>query len=655
MESKGTINPIQDPKITANELPKSTTAVEDQSNAESVPPPLRYSNRVLLKTILDRNDGGTGFVGQVMVIGGWVRTSKHIIKETHSAVPPRPEPQIPAVQERRLSKASPGPKDVSCVEMLQARIPLFRSIFKILAGGGGGCSPARGDKPSSPESRIQRLTTPPSTALLLVSDGSCPASLQVVLDSSVASPAIFLPIGTSLLVEGVLRPTAQTSGKHRVELHVQKLLHIGTVEQDKYPLSAKRVPLENLRDASHFRHRSNTVASVMRVRSSLTFASHTFFHNHNGGFLYVQVPIITTADADGFSSKFQVTTTMTKKGGDEFSVDDVNEAIKAKRNLVDELKKSESNREALVAAIQDLRKTDQLAAQLEAKQTKPAFHTTKNSNMINVADDYFSRQVYLTVSGRLHLESYACALGNVYAFGPRFRADRNANQKLQAAEMWMFEVEMAFSHLKDAMNCAEDHFKFMCKWILESCIGDMGFISGRIDKNCVNRLHDVITCSYERITYMDAVEILKKVTDKQFETSLVWGIDLTAEHLSYLADEMFKKPVMVYNHPRDLRPFHARLNDDLKTVATFDMVVPKVGKLITGSQSEERIHMVETRIKELGLPTAEYEWYLDLRRHGTVKHSGFSLAFDLMVLFVTGLPDVRDVIPFPRSIGKANN
>ncbi|CAI0441449.1 unnamed protein product [Linum tenue] len=664
MERRENLPATQDSKTNNHHQQQSESAAiaENQSRTQPAPPPFRFSNRVILKNILEGEDGGVGFVGRRIVVGGWVRTSKEIRKESAAA----PEQQLPAGG-GMVSRTSPGHKDVSCVEMLQARIPLFRSIIKILAGGshgafGGssGTSPVREKlPPASPESRIQR-PPPPSTAYLLVSDGSCAASLQVVVDSSVASPALFLPIGTCLLVEGILR-LPQSPGKHRVELSVEKILHIGTVEKDKYPLAAKRVPLENLREASHFRHRSTTVASVMRVRSALTFGSHTFFNN--GGFFYVQVPIITNTDAEGFSSKFQATTLLSgkedapAKGGDELSMEAVKAAIREKSSLVEELKRSESNREALAAAVQDLRKTDQLAAQLEAKQQKtpkPGFLTTKSSKL-NVAEDFFSRQVHLTVSGRLHLESYACALGNVYAFGPRFRADRYANPRYQAAEMWMLEAEIAFSQLEDAMNCAEEHLKFICKWVLEKCTGDMGFISNRIDKTCIDRLQATIACSYERIAYMDAVEILKKVTDKRFETSLVWGIDLTAEHLSYLADEMFKKPVIIYNHPRDIRPFYARLNDDLKTVATFDMVVPKVGKLISGSQNEERIHMVETRIKELGLPIAQYEWYLDLRRHGTVKHSGFALAFDLMVLFVTGLPDVRDAIPFPRTFGKANN
>ncbi|KAF2284571.1 hypothetical protein GH714_027211 [Hevea brasiliensis] len=221
--------------------------------------------------------------------------------------------------------------------------------------------------------------------------------------------------------------------------------------------------------------------------------------------------------------------------------------------------------------------------------------------------------------------------------------------------MWMVEAEMAFSELEDAMNCAEDYFKFLCKWVLENCSTDMKFVSRRIDKTRTNLLEAMISSSYERITYMEAVNVLKKVADRKFETEPEWGTELTSQHLSYLVDEIYKKPVIVYNFPKEFKPFYVRLNDDGKTVAAFDMVAPTVGKFITGSQKEERFDLLNERINELGLPKEQYEWYLDLRRYGTVKHSGFTLGFDLMVLFATGLPDVRDVIPFPRSSGKVNN
>ncbi|KAH9706311.1 Asparagine--tRNA ligase cytoplasmic 2 [Citrus sinensis] len=542
----------------------------------------RYSNRVLLKTILESGDGGLGLLNERVVIGGWVKTSKEVKKEP---MPPPPADDAAATSSKEKEKEKE--KDVSF------------------------------------------------------------------------SPSKIRPIGTCLMVEGVLKqPSVQ--GKHAVELKVEKILHIGTVDHDKYPLSRKRLPMDMLRDSAHFRPRTTTVASVMRIRSSLTHATHTFFQNH--GFLYVQVPVITTTDSEGFSEKFQVTTLFDKrekegpktaKDIEGVNLDILKASIKEKSNKVEELKRSESNREALIAAVQDLRKTNELVSHLESRDKllqAPSVKTDK----VNFSEDFFSRQTYLTVSGRLHLESYACALGNVYSFGPRFRAEKKESSK-HAAEMLMVETEIAFSQLEDAVKCADDYFKFLCKWILEDCSKDLEFVSKRIDMTCIDRLQSVISSSFEKITYTEAVKALEKVTEKIFETKLEWGVALTAEHLSYLADEIYKRPVIVYNYPKAVKPFYVRLNDDGHTVAAFDMVVPKGGTVITGSQNEERIDMLNTRIKELGLPREQYEWYLDLRRHGTVKHSGFSFGFDLMVLFTTGLTDVRDAIPFPRSLGKAYN
>ncbi|KAH9770885.1 Asparagine--tRNA ligase cytoplasmic 2 [Citrus sinensis] len=543
----------------------------------------RYSNRVLLKTILESGNGGLGLVNERVVIGGWVKTSKEVKKEP---MPPPPA-DFAGDAAAKSSKEKEKEKDVSF------------------------------------------------------------------------SPGKIRPIGTCIMVEGVLKqPSVQ--GKHAVELKVEKILHIGTVDHDKYPLSRKRLPMDMLRDSAHFRPRTTTVASVMRIRSSLTHATHTFFQNH--GFLYVQVPVITTTDSEGFSEKLQVTTLFDKreqegpktaKDIEGVNLDILKASIKEKSNKVEELKRSESNREALIAAVQDLRKTNELVSHLESRDKllqAPSVKTDK----VNFSEDFFSRQTYLTVSGRLHLESYACALGNVYSFGPRFRAEKKESSK-HAAEMLMVETEIAFSQLEDAMKCADDYFKFLCKWILEDCSKDLEFVSKRIDMTCIDRLQSVISSSFEKITYTEAVKALEKVTEKIFETKLEWGVALTAEHLSYLADEIYKRPVIVYNYPKAVKPFYVRLNDDGNTVAAFDMVVPKGGTVITGSQNEERIDMLNTRIKELGLPREQYEWYLDLRRHGTVKHSGFSFGFDLMVLFTTGLTDVRDAIPFPRSLGKAYN
>ncbi|KAJ6333997.1 hypothetical protein OIU78_010994 [Salix suchowensis] len=564
--------------------------------------PSKYSDRVVMKTILEPSDGRGRLAGDRVVVGGWVKSSKQGNKE--AAVP---EPQK---QTTEASNVSPRHKDVSCVEIFQTKIPIFRSIAKIF-GGGGSSHPVREKlEPAIPG------PPPPSVAYLLVSDGSCVASLKVVVDASIAPLSQLLPIGTCLLVEGVLeKPSMQEL--HSIELKAERILHIGTVGQDQYPLSKKRLPFETLRECSHFRPRTTTVASVTRIRSALTF-SHSYILPRQG---------------DG-----------RQKDSGGVTLEVIKDAVIQKSNLVEELKRSESNREALDSAIMDLRKTNQLASQLEAKE--------KRTNQLRTFfyGDFFSQQTYLSVSGLLHLESYACALGNVFSFGPRFRADRKESAE-RVAEMWMVEVQMAFSQLEDAMNCADEYFKFLCKWVVEKCSEDMNFMSKRVDKSRSSRLASMVSSSIEKISYMEALE---KVADI-FGIKQEWGIALTPEHLSYLAEAVYNNPVIIYNYPKEHKPFYVRLNDDGKTAAAFDLVVPKTGTIISGSQSEERIEMLDARIEELHLPREQYDWYLDLRKHGTVEHSGFSLGFDLMVLFTTGLPDVRDVIPFPRSYLKANN
>ncbi|KAH7838969.1 hypothetical protein Vadar_033251 [Vaccinium darrowii] len=610
----------------------------EQAATKTLVPLSKYSKRVILKTVLE---GGIGFVGQRIVIGGWVKSSNEVRKE------PLPPPAPVAGGAPQVAK------DVSCVEILQTRIPFFRSIMKAL----GGNHPVR----EKLESAIENLPPPPSVAVLQVSDGSCVASLQVLVDSSIASPIQIMATGTCILVEGTVQQPA-VKGKHAIELKVEKIMHVGTVVQDKYPLSKKRLPLDMLRDFPHFRPRTTTVASITRIRHSLTQATHTFFMNN--GFLYVDMPIITTTDCEGFSDKFQVTTllgkeikkevvTMDDTGG--VSLENIKASINEKSKQVEELKRTESNREALVAALQDLRKTNELAAQVEAREKSKSGTSIKTEKLkVEFSEDFFSRQTFLTASGRLHLESYACSLGNVYSFGPRFRAQKLESKK-QVAEMWMIELEIAFSQLEDAMSCADDFLKFVSKWALENCSEDLKFLSKRVDQTIVDRLQLLTSTSFQRISYTEAVEVLKQVKDKKFEAKLELGMPLTEEHESYLADESYKKPVIIHSYPKELQPFYVRLNDDGKTVAAFDVVLPKAGKLIRASQNEERFSVLTTRINESGLPKEQYEWYLDLRRHGTVIHSGFGLSFDLLVVYATGLIDVREVIPFPRSHGKATN
>ncbi|KAE8676292.1 Asparagine--tRNA ligase [Hibiscus syriacus] len=604
--------------------------------------PLMYLNRVPVKTILEGSDAEPGFVGTTVVVGGWVKVSKEV-KEVMPQPPPTSPPM--ASDARPSPPHPPGTKDVSCVEVLQSRIPFFTTIIRVL--GGSTSSPAVRQKL---ESLIPK-PPPPSIFFLQINDGSSVSNLTVVIDSATVpvSAGQILPTGTCVLVHGVLeKPSAH--GKQTIELKVEKILHVGTVEQDKYPLSRKRLPLDSLRDYPHIRPRTTTVASVTRIRSGLDFATHTFFQNH--GFLHVHVPIITTTDSEGFSEKFQVTTLLRETSkkeasigvsdADGVSLETVEAAVKKKSSIVEELKRSDSNREALAAALQDLRKTNELAQQVDSREKSKAVTAVK-PDLVNFNEDFFGRQSYLTVSGRLHLESYACALGRVYSFGPRFHADKTVSAK-HVAEMWTVEAEMAFSQLEDVMKCAEDYFKFLCRWILDNCSEDMTFVSKRIDKTVVHRLEYMDSSFYDKIPYREAVEILRKVTDKAFETQI-----------HYLADEHYRRPVIVYDYPKAVKPFYVRLNDDGKTVAAFEMVVPKIGTVVTGSQNEERFDILNTRIKEFDLSKDQYEWYLDLRRHGTVKHSGFSLGFDLMVLLATGLTDVRDVIPFIRSHGKTNN
>ncbi|KAJ0946547.1 putative asparagine--tRNA ligase [Helianthus annuus] len=628
---------------------------DEMPKPNSTPTPMppvdlsKYSKRVLLKTVLDRADGGVGLVDQRVVVGGWVKSSREMRKD------PLPATQPPAAGD---AKPVTGGKDVRCVEVFQSRIPFLRTIIKVFGG-----NTAHGHNKEKLES-IGPKPAHPAISILQISDGSSTISLQVMVDSSIAPPSQLMPTGTCILAEGVLqKPSLQ--GKHVIELKAERLLHIGIVDQESYPLSKKGLPLARLRDCAHFRPRTTTVASVMKVRNGLNQASHTFFQNH--GFIHVEVPIITATNTEGFSDVFQVSTskhsTKEPKKEPPVSMDDtenisletIKRSIVEKAKKVEELKRSDSNKEALDAAVQDLHKTNLLAAELEARlRSKSKSKSKSKTENIKMDDGFFSNQAFLTSSGSLHLESCASALGNVYAFGPRFQADKSESKK-HLAEKWMVETEMAFSELEDAMNCAEDFLKFVSNSISENCYENLYFLSKRVDRTIIDRLNSLASTIFEKITYTTAVEVLSKVTDRTFETKIQWGVALTEEHESYLVDEFYKKPIIIYDLPKELKPFNVRLNDDGKTVAAFDVIIPKVGALIRGSQKEERLSHLTKRINELGLRKDQYEWYLDLRKQGTVKHSGFNVMFDVMVLFATGLNDVRDAVPFPRHHGRIHN
>ncbi|KAH9612704.1 hypothetical protein KSS87_003152 [Heliosperma pusillum] len=497
---------------------------EEQLLQQQLPKPniqnSKYTKRVVLKTLLNRDDGGFALVGERVVVGGWVKSSKEVRK---------PQTLLPQAQgQPHHHDQPPQHKDVTCTEILQTRVPIFRTFMRLFGVGSGGNSGK--DSPLSFGQRVQQPVF--STVTVQVSDGSCVANLQVIVDSALAPPGSIMPSGTCILVEGLIQQAAG-SGKHTIELKAEKVLHLGVVEDhEKYPLSKKRLPLHNLRNWAHFRPRTTTVASMARIRHELTHGTHAFFQNN--GFLYVQVPIITTTDSDEFSNKFQVTTllsnsteeeTSTKASG--VSLESIKASLKEKSNRIDELKRTDSNREALLAAVQDHKKTNELALELEAKEKRDKAKTNAliKPDRLNFMDDFFSCQAFLTVSGRLHLESYACALGNVYSFGPSPE--------------------------------------------------DMKFILKRVDQNIALRLQSVQATEFEKIPYSKAIDVLKQVTVMNFTTNVEWGVPLTEEHESYLADEIYKTPVIIYDHPKEVKPFYVRQNDDGKTVAAFDVIVPK--------------------------------------------------------------------------------
>ncbi|OMO70488.1 Aspartyl/Asparaginyl-tRNA synthetase, class IIb [Corchorus capsularis] len=486
-----------------------------------------FSDRVLIRSIVGRPDGGAGLAGKRVRVGGWVKTGREQAKGT--------------------------------------------------------------------------------LAFLELNDGSCPANLQAVVDAGVAVPKKLVAMGTCVVVDGILKippPPPQKQGTkqrpQRIELGVEKVLHIGEVaDPAKYPIPKRNPTLEYLRDHLHLRSRTNTIAAIARIRNALAFATHSFFQEHH--FLYVHTPIITTSDCEGAGEMFQVTT------------------------LINEADKNPN------------------------PQAKQLGIPKKKDGKIDYTKDFFARQAYLTVSGQLQVETYACGLSNVYTFGPTFRAEHSHTSR-HLAEFWMVEPEIAFAELNDAMNCAEAYVKYLCKWLLDKCLDDLQFMD---DKTCVDRLRMVAETPFVRISYTEAVKILEE-SGQRFEHRVEWGIYLASEHERYLTEVQFQKPVIVYNYPKGIKAFYMRLNDDLETVAAMDVLVPKVGELIGGSQREERYEVIRERILEMGLPLEPYEWYLDLRRYGTVKHCGFGLGFERMILFATGIDNIRDVIPFPRYPGRAD-
>lgn len=515
-----------------------------------------------------------------------------------------------------------------------------------------------------------------SIAFLAISDGTTFTTFQVVVPREVAESSDcvskglkqLVATGSSVLVEGTL-VEAPPGKEQKVELKATKIRSIGAVDAGTYPLAKKKTSMEFLREKAHLRPRTNTIGAVTRIRSQLAFATHTFFHQH--GFLYVHTPIITAADCEGAGEMFQVTTLL---GGVEANsasaqlspdqLEDLRKEASLQGGKVKNAKTAaaaDKTDEATAAASKlEIEKLMALKGRISQAESGPRYEgglpRVPEGSGVDYRQDFFDKAAYLTVSGQLQAENFACALSNVYTFGPTFRAE-NSRTSRHLAEFWMVEPEMAYCTLADDMTCAEAYVRFCCRWLLDHCMEDLEFINKMIDKTALDRLRHVAETPFKRLSYTDAVEILEGVVrdkKKKFEFPVSWGVDLASEHERYLTEEVFKQPVIVYDYPKGIKAFYMRLNDDDKTVAAMDVLVPKVGELIGGSQREERQDVLERRIKEAGMELEPYEHYLDLRRYGSVPHAGFGLGFERLVLFATGIENIRDVIPFPRWPGNAD-
>ena len=450
-------------------------------------------------------------------------------------------------------------------------------------------------------------------------------------------------------------------------MKASKILHVGKSDGSEYPLAKKKQSMEYLREIAHLRPRTNTIGAVARIRNALAYATHKFFQDN--GFLYVHTPIITASDCEGAGEMFQVTTLLSEAETKEHEpVDEV--ALEALRAEVAEqggkvkdakaaAAEDKDNKDLAKASKKEVKKLLQMKESLAVMEEKARVVggiQRKEDGSIDYSKDFFGKPSYLTVSGQLNGEYFACALSNIYTFGPTFRAE-NSHTARHLAEFWMIEPEMAFCTIEDDMQCAEDYVRFCCRHVLDTCRPDLEFITKMIDPHAIERLEQVASTPFMRLSYTDAIAKLEEVVkngEKKFQFPVSWGIDLQSEHERYLTEEVYKQPVIVYNYPKDIKAFYMRLNDDQKTVAAMDVLVPRVGELIGGSQREDRYDVLKERIEATGMPLEPYASYLDMRKYGTVPHSGFGLGFGRLILFATGIENIRDVIPFPRWPGNAN-
>jgi asparaginyl-tRNA synthetase len=422
-----------------------------------------------------------------------------------------------------------------------------------------------------------------------LNDGSSQGNVQIVAPGELANyDSVVKHLPTGASVVVEGEVKASPAKGQATEVHASKVELVGAADPETYPLQKKGHTFEFLRTIAHLRPRTNTFGAIARLRNQVSKSIHDFFQEQ--GFLYIHTPIITASDCEGAGALFRVTTIDPEK-------------------------------------------------------------PPRGEAGIDFTKDFFHRPTYLTVSGQLQVEAFACSLGKVYTFGPTFRAE-NSNTPRHLAEFWMVEPEMAFYDLNDNMTLAEAFLKRIIKDATEHCADDMKFFQERIDKEVFARLENVLNNPFCRLPYTEAIDILTK-SGKTWEFPVAWGKDLQAEHEKFLTEQHFKSPVILYDYPRTIKPFYMRVNDDGKTVRAMDVLVPGVGEIIGGSQREERLEVLEGRMKEQGLHLEDYRWYLDLRRYGTVPHSGFGLGLERTLLFLSGMANIRDVIPFPRTPGSA--
>ena len=420
---------------------------------------------------------------------------------------------------------------------------------------------------------------------IVINDGTFFTPLQVVYHDDMENFEEISKLNVGAAVVVTGTLVATPQAKQPFEIQAKTVTVEGASAPD-YPLQKKRHSFEYLRTIAHLRPRTNTFQAVFRVRSLTAYALHKFFQER--GFVYVHTPIITGSDCEGAGEMFRVTT----------------------------------------MDMENVPKTEDGA--------------------VDYTQDFFGKETSLTVSGQLNAETYAQAFGNVYTFGPTFRAE-NSNTTRHAAEFWMLEPEMAFADLEDDMDLAEDMLKYVINYVMENAPEEMNFFNSFVDKGLIDRLTNVAISEFARITYTDAIEILKKHNDK-FEFKVSWGIDLQTEHERYLTEEVYKRPVFVTDYPKDIKAFYMKQNPDGKTVAAVDCLVPGIGEIIGGSQREDDYEKLATRMEELGMKTEDYGFYMDLRKYGSTRHAGFGLGFERCIMYLTGMGNIRDVVPFPRTV-----